>query len=58
MQKLKSASLSLVRNKYFCLAWLIFGLAYVTIFGLLYVEDLFTEGLKAVNALAFRWSRR
>ena len=49
MTKFKSAWLAMVRNKWFCLAWLVFGCVYVTIFGLLYVEDVFTQGLRSVN---------
>ncbi len=51
MTKLKSGFLALVRNKYFCLAWLIFGCGYATIYGLLYVVDPLTEGLSSVNVL-------
>ena len=49
MEKLKSSFLALVRNKWFCLFWLVFGFLYVTIYGMLYVEDLYTEGLRSVN---------
>lgn len=51
MAKLKASFLALAGNKWFCLSWLVFGCAYMTIFGLLYVEDLFTEGLKSVSVL-------
>ena len=51
MSKLKSSCLALLRNKWFCLFWLIAGLLYVTIYGLLYVEDPFTQGLRGVNVL-------
>jgi len=49
MAKLKTSFLALVRNKWFCLFWLIFGFLYVTIYGMLYVEDLYTEGLRSHN---------
>ena len=49
MNKLKDSFLALVRNKWFCLFWLVFGFFYVTIYGMLYVEDLFTEGLRSVS---------
>jgi len=54
MEKLKSPFLApaqkaigaVVSNKWFCLFWLVFGCAYATVFGLLYVEDMYTEGLR------------
>ena len=49
MAKLKSFLLALVRNKWFCLFWLIFGCLYVTIYGALYAEDPYTEGLATVK---------
>ena len=49
MGKLKSPLLALVRNKWFCLFCLVFGCAYATNFGLLYVEDMYTEGLRSVS---------
>ena len=51
MAKLKSSFLALVNNKWFCLFWLIFGCAYVTIYGALWVDDPYTEGLKTVTIL-------
>lgn len=51
MAKLKSGFLTLVQNKWFCLFWLLFGIGYVTVYGMLYVEDLFTEGLEPVKFL-------
>jgi len=49
MAKLKASFLALVQNKWFCMFWLIFGCAYATIYGMLYVEDLYTEGLRYYN---------
>lgn len=49
MSKLKSTFLNIVGNKWFCLGWLIFGLVYITLFGMLHVEDPFTEGIEPVN---------
>jgi len=51
MAKLKSFFLALVQNKWFCLSWLIFGFLYVTIYGMLWVEDIYTEGLRSYNVL-------
>ncbi|MCL2299392.1 MAG: hypothetical protein FWC27_04515 [Firmicutes bacterium] len=51
MEKLKSVWSAIIHNKRFCLAWLVFGCAYVTFFGFLYVEDPFTQGLRSVNVL-------
>ena len=51
MSNVKSSFLALIRNKWFCLAWLLFGCAYVTIFGALHVVDPFTEGLRSVSFL-------
>ena len=51
MKNLKATCLAALQNKWFCLAWLVFGCAYVTIFGLLHVVDPFTEGLRSVNIL-------
>ena len=51
MEKLKTSFLALVRNKWFCLFWLLFGLVYMTVYGMLFVEDLFTEGLRRVSIL-------
>ena len=53
MSKLKSSLLALVQNKWFCLFWLVFGFLYFTIYGMLYVEDLYTEGLRSVNVFGF-----
>ena len=53
MENLKSTWLTVIRNKWFCLAWLVFGCAYVTFFGFLYVKDPFTQGLRSVNVLGF-----
>ena len=39
MAKIKA----LLGNRTFCMAWLIFSLAYVTVFGLLYVDDPFAK---------------
>jgi len=50
---MKAAILAILRNKWFCLAWLVFGCAYVTWFGLLHVQDPLTEGLRSVNVLGF-----
>jgi len=49
LEKMKASFLALVRNKWFCLFCLVFGCAYATIFGMLYVEDMYTEGLRSVN---------
>jgi len=35
MNKVKTVSLAIIQNKWFCLAWLIFGCAYMTWFGFL-----------------------
>ena len=51
MEKLKASLLALLRNKWFCLFWLLAGFLYVTIYGMLYVVDPFTEGLRTVNIL-------
>jgi len=51
MSKLKSSFLALIQNKWFCMSWLIFGCAYATIYGMLYVVDPYTEGLRSVNIL-------
>ena len=51
MANLKSSCLALIRNKWFCLFWLIFGFLYVTIYGMLWVEDIYTEGLRSFNVL-------
>lgn len=51
MNRLKDSFLALARNKWFCLSWLIFGCAYMTIYGFLHVVDPLTEGLKNVNIL-------
>ena len=55
MEQMKSSFLApaqkaigaMVRNKWFCLFWLLFGFLYVTIYGMLYVEDLYTEGVRS-----------
>jgi len=51
MSNLKASCLRLIRNKWFCLFWLLFGLAYVTVYGMLYVEDPFTAGVEPVKIL-------
>lgn len=51
MKKWKTSFLALCANKWFCLFWLLFGCAYMSIYGMLYVEDLFTEGLSSYSLL-------
>jgi len=53
MAKQKLSLLSLLMNKWFVLFWLVFGCAYVTVYGALYVVDPFTEGLRSVSILGF-----
>jgi len=49
MARLKDSFLALVSNKWFVLFWLIFGCAYVTVYGALWVDDPYTVGLKTVT---------
>jgi len=51
MAKLKSALPSLLINRWFVLFWLVFGCAYMTVYGALHVVDPFTEGLRSVSVL-------
>jgi len=51
MKKQNLSLLSLFMNKWFVLFWLIFGCVYVTIYGALWVDDPYTEGLKTVTIL-------
>jgi len=51
----RSSFRALVMNKWFVLFWLIFGCAYITIYGGLYAETTYVEGLRTFTVLGIRF---